>query len=799
MEKGASDNVVLFMDQHDSKNHSLETDHQKPISGEEKTAQHPSRMQTLRRLSFAKPKARFVEYNLPINYKISSELDPLTSNENDSSTDDDSEDDDDGFEEEGGGMGREKYRKKKRKINYRALWPPGLQLGYALCCLPHREKLHASRKSIVLRLWPSKELPELSVVRACSYCVDNHLQSSCPQEKQDVEKGISSSGGDSRRRNHLAHQNRPGKGPGLVSFTVATYFDRMMESVFHHYVLDTLSGPPMDEVAFEEAHRRNMKESKSLPARWREGKSFSKSKKFGSRRIDMEKLKKLSQQSTTSAWNVKRLVNYVRSFGLSTISKTVDKFGRAESEITSEWEARNCAKRIFKNVAKPGAKYIEEEDLMRYLKRVEIHTIFPLFEGALETGRITKDAFRNWVVRAYFERKSLAHSLNDTKTAVQQLHKLASAVVSVIIIVVSLIVMGLATTQVISLVITQLVLLGFMFGNTCKTIFESIIFVFVMHPFDIGDRCVIDGVQMVVEEMNILTTVFLRYDMEKIYYPNSVLLTKPISNFYRSPEMIDPIDFTIDVSTPSETIVALKKAIQAYIESKPKYWNPKHSVIVKAIENVDKLKMCVSVQHTINHQNYGERNNRVTDLILELKKIFENLVSLATLAVILLALFSPVAHRKPAKNHPRPWLALSLYIHKPQVPNSNLHPTVPLGAGALMFHRTLTEGPENTSRVVGKAQGFIIPIQHFAHSAFNIIYLTFDTHEYSGSISVQAETVAKKDREELTVVGGTGSFAFARGLAVFAQKKQQKVSKWDATYHIKLHLKFPNRSQTIPR
>ena len=68
---------------------------------------------------------------------------------------------------------------------------------------------------------------------------------------------------------------------------------------------------------------------------------------------------------------------------------------------------------------------------------------------------------------------------------------------------------------------------------------------------------------MIVEEMNILTTVFLRYDMEKIYYPNWVLLSKPISNFYRSPEMGDAIDFQIHISTSMETIMALKKAIQA--------------------------------------------------------------------------------------------------------------------------------------------------------------------------------------------------------------------------------------------
>ena len=69
--------------------------------------------------------------------------------------------------------------------------------------------------------------------------------------------------------------------------------------------------------------------------------------------------------------------------------------------------------------------------------------------------------------------------------------------------------------------------------------------------------------QMIVEEMNILTTIFLRFDNEKIYYPNSVLLTKPISNFRRSPDMAETIDFTIDVATPVDHINALKKAIQA--------------------------------------------------------------------------------------------------------------------------------------------------------------------------------------------------------------------------------------------
>lgn len=179
--------------------------------------------------------------------------------------------------------------------------------------------------------------------------------------------------------------------------------------------------------------------------------------------------------------------------------------------------------------------------------------------------------------------------------------------------------------------------------------------------------------------------------------------------------------------------------------------------------------------------------------------IFCSTVFLAVLAVILLALFSPVPRRSKASKGQWPRLDLSLYIQQPHSPSLQSQPTgLNAGAGALVFHRTLTEGPHNTSRVVGRAQGFIVPTEVFARSDFNIIYLTFETEEYSGSVSVRAKDAGDGDGEqELVVVGGTGSFAFARGQAVLAQT-DRKVAEVETTYHVKLQLRFPDRSQTIP-
>lgn len=69
---------------------------------------------------------------------------------------------------------------------------------------------------------------------------------------------------------------------------------------------------------------------------------------------------------------------------------------------------------------------------------------------------------------------------------------------------------------------------------------------------------------MVVEEMNILTTVFLRYDNAKIIFPNSVLATKAINNFYRSPDMGDGVEFSIHVATPADKIAAVRQRITKY-------------------------------------------------------------------------------------------------------------------------------------------------------------------------------------------------------------------------------------------
>lgn len=99
-------------------------------------------------------------------------------------------------------------------------------------------------------------------------------------------------------------------------------------------------------------------------------------------------------------------------------------------------------------------------------------------------------------INAFRDRRALALTLNDTKTAVNKLHHMVNVMAAIIIGILWVLILGIATSKFLLFMSSQIVVAAFVFGNTCKTVFESIIFLFVMHPFDVGDRCEIDGVQV---------------------------------------------------------------------------------------------------------------------------------------------------------------------------------------------------------------------------------------------------------------------------------------------------------------
>ena len=74
----------------------------------------------------------------------------------------------------------------------------------------------------------------------------------------------------------------------------------------------------------------------------------------------------------------------------------------------------------------------------------------------------------------------------------------------------------------------------FVFGNSLRNMYESVIFLFVMHPYDVGDALFISGDWCQVEEIALQYTQVVRYDGVKIWYPNYVLCAGAVMNITRS-------------------------------------------------------------------------------------------------------------------------------------------------------------------------------------------------------------------------------------------------------------------------
>ncbi|KAM7253174.1 hypothetical protein ACFE04_025792 [Oxalis oulophora] len=404
------------------------------------------------------------------------------------------------------------------------------------------------------------------------------------------------------------------------TFHVQTFFDRIQEALFNQYVIDALSGPPL---LIETPNDQEILNINTLPGDHLKTPLLARGK--------LQNCPKLGKKSifSSSAWNMKRIINIIHDGTLDEQILDSDHM-KDESwwQIKSQGHAKEAAKIIFHKLAKAESEYIYVEDMMRFMGKDEamkaMHNIKQVVCEINKEG-ISKSLLKIWLVKVYREGKLLGYSLNDTKTSVDEVHNILNVIVGMIIAIVWLVILGVPITHFLVLVSSQLLLVVFIFGNTCKTVFEAIIFLFIMHPFDVGDPCEIDGIQMRVEEMNILTTVFLRSDNQKVSYPNSVLATKVIGNFHRSPDMMETINFCIHISTPIDNISLMKQRLIEYVTSKSEHWHNTPMVVVTDLEDMNRLNIALWLRHRLNYERVVDRWKRRGLVIEQIVKVCRDL------------------------------------------------------------------------------------------------------------------------------------------------------------------------------
>ncbi|XP_043692664.1 dirigent protein 22-like [Telopea speciosissima] len=94
--------------------------------------------------------------------------------------------------------------------------------------------------------------------------------------------------------------------------------------------------------------------------------------------------------------------------------------------------------------------------------------------------------------------------------------------------------------------------------------------------------------------------------------------------------------------------------------------------------------------------------------------------------------------------------------------------TSPTAFGMMrMIDDPLTERPENTSKIVGRAQGIYASASQSEFGFLMTLNYAFMEGKYNGStLSILGRNTVMSEVREMPVVGGSGLFRFARGYAL---------------------------------
>ncbi|KAG8992340.1 hypothetical protein FRB94_011709 [Tulasnella sp. JGI-2019a] len=284
--------------------------------------------------------------------------------------------------------------------------------------------------------------------------------------------------------------------------------------------------------------------------------------------------------------------------------------------LNSPHEAKNLARDLYHAfLGDPKRKYLIPSDFYSVYKTAEeAKEAFKVFDKD-GNGDITRAEIKTAVLKVYKERRFLAKSLRDASQAVATLDGLMLILFLIILIFIALPIFGIefTTKTFSSSIYTLFIGASFIFKNAAGSAFDSIMFLFVTHPFDTGDRCFIDQENLVVRKMGLFATTFIRSDGSLMYYFNSILLNKFINNARRSGNMAENLEMQVNWRTPQSKLDALEKRLNEWIDSDEKRWfKPGTSISFSKIEFQRSLYLTIGIGHNGTWQDWNLRLARKT-------------------------------------------------------------------------------------------------------------------------------------------------------------------------------------------
>ncbi|KAJ7170538.1 Mechanosensitive ion channel-domain-containing protein [Mycena crocata] len=308
--------------------------------------------------------------------------------------------------------------------------------------------------------------------------------------------------------------------------------------------------------------------------------------------------------------------------GVRTAAKTTTTaFGNVASEITgssvlqpnspqsivqtaleSANRSRLLARRLFYSFAKPNADYLLVEDIARLFPNPdEAQSVFTLFDQD-GNGDASRDEVEMAVMEFHREQLSIEHSMQDLDSAVGRLDNIFMSLYVVIAILIVAVALQAQVATLVTSAGTLVLGLSWLIGGTLSEVLTSIIFLFIKHPFDVGDRVCIEKANYTVKEIRLLSTIFINGDGVYVQAPNTVLNTQLIQNIRRSPQISESYQFSVSYSTSFEDVERLRQRMLSFVTTERRDYQPAFDIVVLDFPDQEKMTLSADIKYKSGQQ-----------------------------------------------------------------------------------------------------------------------------------------------------------------------------------------------------
>ncbi|KAK0544599.1 hypothetical protein OC846_005308 [Tilletia horrida] len=213
------------------------------------------------------------------------------------------------------------------------------------------------------------------------------------------------------------------------------------------------------------------------------------------------------------------------------------------------------------------------------------------------------------------EREALMSSMRDIDSAVGRLDQVFMSFFGIISVT---IVAGLISVKFSSLVTsfgTVLLGLSWLLSSTAQEALSAIIFLFVKHPYDVGDRVIINpqgsgDVTYVVAEIQLLSTIFKTTTGMYVQISHSVLTTRVVNNLRRSGPIEETITIDVPYSTTFVQIEQLRELMIDWVADQPRDFFPGLNIAVLDLPEFKTITLQTGIRYKSNWQAGGLKTAR---------------------------------------------------------------------------------------------------------------------------------------------------------------------------------------------